>query len=130
MDFEDKDTELKNQTDQTEPQEQEQEDEYEDVCFMCHRPASKAGKMIHLAKDIHICAECMQKAMDTMNKGNVDYSKIDFSKMPNISMINLSDLQNMIPHRQRVKMKAAEQNEQRKLEKRLGVQWIPARLWI
>ncbi|MCD8361535.1 MAG: ATP-dependent Clp protease ATP-binding subunit ClpX [Lachnospiraceae bacterium] len=121
MDFEDKDTEVKEQADT-----QEQGDEYEDVCFMCHRPASKAGKMIHLTKDIHICAECMQKAMDTMNNGNVDYSKIDFSKMPNISMINLSDLQNMIPRRQRVKKKAPEQNEQPKQEKKLDIRKIPA----
>ena len=38
----------------------------------------------------------MQRTMDMMNNGNIDYSKMDFSKMPNISMINLSDLQNMI----------------------------------
>ncbi|MDE7059155.1 MAG: ClpX C4-type zinc finger protein, partial [Lachnospiraceae bacterium] len=90
-------------------EQQVEESGYEDVCFVCHRPESKAGKMIHLTKDICICSECMQKTMDMMSKGNVDYSKMDFSKMPNISMINLSDLQNMIPKRQKVKRKAAEE---------------------
>ena len=45
---------------ETGPAEHTQNDEddtqYEDVCFVCHRPESKAGKMIHLTKDISICA--------------------------------------------------------------------------
>ena len=49
---------------------------YEDVCFVCHRPESKAGKMIHLTKEISICPECMQRTMDMMSSGNVDYSKM------------------------------------------------------
>lgn len=104
-------------------EQQVEESAYEDVCFVCHRPESKAGKMIHLTKDICICSECMQKTMDMMSKGNVDYSKMDFSKMPNISMINLSDLQNMIPKRQKVKRKAA---EEKKEAKKFDVHAIPA----
>ncbi len=105
-------------------EQQAEESGYEDVCFVCHRPESKAGKMIHLTKDICICSECMQKTMDMMSKGNVDYSKMDFSKMPNISMINLSDLQNMIPKRQKVKRKAAE--EKKEAKKSLDIRAIPA----
>ena len=105
-------------------EQQVEESGYEDVCFVCHRPESKAGKMIHLTKDICICSECMQKTMDMMSKGNVDYSKMDFSKMPNISMINLSDLQNMIPKRQKVKRKAAE--EKKEAKKSLDIRAIPA----
>ena len=99
--------------------------QYEDVCFVCRRPESKAGKMIHLTKDISICAECMQRTMDMMNNGNVDYSKMDFSKMPNISMINLSDLQNMIPRRQKVKKKAPAQ-EKAEPQKKMDIRSIPA----
>ena len=105
-------------------EQQVEESGYEDVCFVCHRPESKAGKMIHLTKDICICSECMQKTMDMMSKGNVDYSKMDFSNMPNISMINLSDLQNMIPKRQKVKRKAAE--EKKEAKKSLDIRAIPA----
>ena len=97
---------------------------YEDICFVCHRPASKAGKMIHLMKDISICSECMQRTMDMMSSGNVDYSKMDFSKMPNISMINLSDLQNMIPKRQKVKRK--EPKKQEEAAKVFDIRSVPA----
>ena len=97
---------------------------YEDICFVCHRPASKAGKMIHLMKDISICSECMQRTMDMMSSGNVDYSKMNFSKMPNISMINLSDLQNMIPKRQKVKRK--EPKKQEEAAKVFDIRSVPA----
>ena len=114
---------------ETGPAEHTQNDEddtqYEDVCFVCHRPESKAGKMIHLTKDISICAECMQRTMDMMNNGNIDYSKMDFSKMPNISMINLSDLQNMMPRRQKVKKKAAAE-ETKEPQKKFDIRSIPA----
>ena len=119
MDIDNKEQELK-KTEQAESE----DNSYEDVCFVCHRPESKAGKMIHLTKDISICPECMQRTMDMMNNGNVDYSKMDFSQMPNISMINLSDLQNLIPKRQKVKKKAPENQEAPK--KSLDVRSIPA----
>lgn len=102
MDVENKNPEAEKPEEEKKPE----ETGYEDVCFVCHRPESKTGKMIHLTKDISICPECMQRTMDMMSSGNVDYSKLDFSRMPNISMINLSDLQNMIPKRQKVKKKA------------------------
>ena len=103
---------------------EEHEDEYEKICFICHRPESKAGKMIHLTPEIHICAECMQRTMDMMNNGNVDYNKMDFSRMPNISMINLSDLQNMIPKRQKVKKKNPEKEAE--AQKMFDIHAIPA----
>ena len=109
---------------ETEIHEEHPADEYEDVCFICHRPESKAGKMIHLTPEIHICAECMQRTMDMMNNGNVDYNKMDFSRMPNISMINLSDLQNMIPKRQKVKKKNPEKEAE--AQKMFDIHAIPA----
>ena len=109
---------------ETEIHEEHPADEYEDVCFICHRPESKAGKMIHLTQEIHICAECMQRTMDMMNNGNVDYNKMDFSRMPNISMINLSDLQNMIPKRQKVKKKNPEKEAE--AQKMFDIHAIPA----
>ena len=48
------------------------EEDYEKICFMCRRPESKAGKMIDLPNDIHICVECMQKSFDTMNNAPID----------------------------------------------------------
>ena len=78
----------------------EKEKEYEDVCIMCHRPESKTGKMIQLGQGICICQDCMQKTLDTIQGGTQDFSKI-----PGISMINLSDLQNLFPRQQKVKKK-------------------------
>lgn len=103
MDTDNKEQEVEKETEGT---------DYEDVCFVCHRPQSKTGRMIHLTKDICICPECMQRTMDMMSKSGMDYSKMDFSKMPNISMINLSDLQNMIPRRQKVKKKAPQTDKE------------------
>ena len=41
---------------------------YEDVCFVCRRPESKAGKMFHLPNNICICNDCMHKTMDTVTQ--------------------------------------------------------------
>ena len=115
MDIDNKEQEVEKETEGT---------DYEDVCFVCHRPQSKAGKMIHLTKDICICPECMQRTMDMMSKSGMDYSKMDFSKMPNISMINLSDLQNMIPRRQKVKKKAPQTDKEPR--KAFDIRSVPA----
>lgn len=99
-------------------QDEEKDNDYEDVCFLCHRPESKTGKLITLAKGICICSECMQKTMDTFQNGNPDFSKI-----PGLSFINLTDLQNMIPQRQKVKKKKPKEKEP---VKELDIRSIPA----
>lgn len=81
------------------------EEEYEKVCFLCRRPESKAGRMIDLPNNIHICTECMQKSFDTMSNGSFNYGDM-MTNMPNISMIDLSSLQGQIPQNQKVKKKA------------------------
>ena len=35
--------------------ENKEKDEYEDICYICRRPESVAGKMIHIPTDICIC---------------------------------------------------------------------------
>ncbi len=40
---------------------------YEAICYICRRPESKAGKMMKLPNDIDICADCMQKTLDSMS---------------------------------------------------------------
>ena len=97
---------------------EDKDNDYEDVCFLCHRPESKTGKLITLAKGICICSECMQKTMDTFQNGNQDFSKI-----PGLSFINLADLQNMIPQRQKVKKKKPKEE---KPIKELDIRSIPA----
>ncbi len=89
--------------------------DYEDVCFICRRPESKAGKMFHLPNNICVCPDCMYKTMDTVSQ--FDYqgmlntptmADINNGKgFPNISFVNLADLQGDggIPNKQKPKKK-------------------------
>lgn len=42
--------------------------EYEDVCMLCRRPESKAGRMFHLPNHICICDDCMHRTMDSVSE--------------------------------------------------------------
>ena len=53
---------------------EEHEDEYEKICFICHRPESVTGKMIDLPNHITVCPDCMQKSFDMMNNNKFDLS--------------------------------------------------------
>lgn len=96
-------------------------DEYEDICYICRRPESTAGKMISIYGGIKICTDCMQRTMDAMNSsgygmppgmsfnmndlfgapgqtpGNKENANENTNQRqtPPITMINLSDLNGM-----------------------------------
>ena len=97
--------------------------EPEKFCTLCRRSEKQAGKMIDLPNNIHICSDCMQKSFDSMNQqmssSNFNYN--DLFNMPNISMIDLSSLQNPTQH-QKVKPKKKE----KKAEPVLNLKKIPA----
>ena len=100
--------------------------EYEDVCYICRRPESVAGKMIHIQDNICICNDCMQKTFDTMNTGGfnmVDIMNMNNGKMPNISMINLADFQGGIPQSQKIKKKKPKEKKEAPV---LDIHSIPA----
>ncbi len=131
---------------------QTKDNEYEDICYLCHRTERTTGKMFKLPNGISICSDCMHKTMDTMSQ--MDYQNIlkdisinqqplqtpqektdaeeekpaeetkgkeqdniNFNRIPNISFLNLSDLQNMMgnPNKQKIKKKK-EQAEGEKTE--------------
>ena len=52
------------------------DDGYEDICFICRRPESRAGKMFKMPGNMTICADCMQKTMETV-------SQMDYQSMMN-----------------------------------------------
>ena len=80
-------------------------DDYEKVCYLCHRTESRAGKMITMPQNISICADCMQKTFDTLNNGSDDFMKMSgFPGMPGIHFMNMSDFQD-IPNKQKLKKK-------------------------
>ncbi len=101
----------------------EKQGEYEEVCFICRRPESKAGKMFKLPNHICVCNDCMHKTMDTVSQfdyqGMLNHPGMQGSNMtdlnngkgfPNISFVNLADLQGDggIPNKQKLKKKKAQ----------------------
>ncbi len=113
------DTSLSEGKDGEEIKEEQKESEYEDVCFICRRPESKAGKMFKLPNNISVCNDCMHKTMDTVSQ--FDYQGMlnnpafmdDLNKnlsgkgYPNIRFVNIADLQGEggIPNKQKIKKK-------------------------
>ena len=108
--------------------------EYEDVCFICRRPESKAGKMFKLPNNICVCNDCMHKTMETVSQ--FDYQGMlnnpqfqnnleQMSKQngfPSISFVNLADLKGDggIPNKQKLKKKKSKE------EPVLNIRDIPA----
>lgn len=126
-------------TDITEAEEIEskdsEDDEYEDICFVCRRPESKAGRMFKMPNNICVCDDCMHKTMDAVNQ--MDYQEMfndprfaDMEQMfrgggmPNIKFLNLSDLQGdgAIPNKQKIKKKKKAQD----VQPALNIKDIPA----
>ena len=116
------------------------ESDYEDVCFICRRPESKTGKMFKLPNRISVCNDCMHKTMDTVSQfdyqgmlTNPEMLNPNFSQQtpedkakgyPNISFVNLADLQGEggIPNKQKLKKKKPKNQE----EPVLNIKNIPA----
>lgn len=116
------------QTDDALDMNKDDKDGYEDICYICRRPESKAGKMIKIPNNICICRDCMQKTFDSMsgsgfNLGDFNPANMGFGNMPNISMINLSDLQGMLPKSQQIKKKKPKEKKEKPA---LDIHAIPA----
>ena len=96
----------------------------EKFCFLCRRPESKAGPMIELPNNIHVCTDCMQKSFNSMNQqfneGKFNYS--DLLNMPNVSMIDLGSFQN--PVQQPKKEKKKKKQEKPEPIRRIKVQQV------
>ena len=100
-------------------EEKDKDKEYEDICYVCRRPESKAGKMIHLPiNNICVCADCMQKSFDTMNKGGFNYS--DMMNLNQLNNLNFQELLGMpvmnsgedpIPQSQKLKKKKPKEEQ-------------------
>ena len=59
--------------------------DYEEVCILCHRPESKAGRMFHLPGHIAVCDDCMHMTMETV-------SHMDSNMFPNMGAMNMSSM--------------------------------------
>lgn len=121
------------ETQNTEKQTDHDESDYEDVCFICRRPESKAGKMFKLPNHICVCNDCMHKTMDTVSQfdyqgmlGNNPFENMgkNGKGFPNISFVNIADLQGEggIPNKQKLKKK----KEKKEGQPVLDIRNIPA----
>lgn len=93
-----------------EEKQKKDDDGYEKICYLCHRPESKAGTMISMPGGMNICHDCMQKAFDSVTNGSMDLSKLqgmtpymgfsDFGMMPPVMEV---------PKQQKIKKKKKEE---------------------
>ena len=109
----DETSEEKTKDEKTTEEDYDKDTEYEDVCFICRRPESKAGRMFKLPNHISVCSDCMHKTMDTVSQfdyqgllnstSNMNNDKKESKRFPNISFVNIADLQGDggIPNRQK-----------------------------
>lgn len=101
--------------------------EYEDICYICRRPESVAGKMIHIPNNICICNDCMQKTFDSMDK---------MGPMPGMPGMPYMDMFSMgqppqdggVPKNQRLKKKKPVQDKKKKTEEKgiFDIEHLPA----
>ena len=103
----------------------QEEKKQEKFCFLCRRPESKAGPMIELPNNIHICTDCMQKSFNSMNQqfndGKFNYA--DLMNMPNVSMIDLRSFQNPGQQPKKIHKKKKEEKAEKPV---LDLKNIPA----
>ena len=103
----------------------QEEKKQEKFCVLCRRPESKAGPMIELPNNIHICTDCMQKSFNSMNQqfndGKFNYA--DLMNMPNVSMIDLSSFQNPGQQPKKIHKKKKEEKAEKPV---LDLKNIPA----
>ncbi len=99
----------------------DKEDDYEKVCFICHRPESVAGKMMEFPNNITVCQDCLQKSFDAMSNMPTDLNKM--MNMPGVQFLNLSDLDSLFPQQPKIKKK---KKKSTKKYKKLDIKDIPA----
>lgn len=98
-----------------------EEKEYEAYCYLCRRPESVAGKLIHLPNDICVCATCMQNTFDTFNNSN---NAMQFMDLSNVDMSQFGfGGPHDIPKSQKVRKKEEKKKQQ---EPELTLHTIPA----
>ncbi len=119
------------------------DDRMERHCNICRRPERVTGTLLRIPSDVCICKDCMQRTFDSLNgmqfppndmmgfpmggfPGMMQEDDISSKSkgMPNISMINLSDLAGMMPGAQRIKKKKPK--KEKKVDPVLDIRSIPA----
>lgn len=99
--------------------------DYEDVCFICRRPESKAGKMLHIPNNICICNDCMQKTFNSMSNINMTGP---FQGMPYMDMFSggVGNVQENVPRSQKLKKKKPGTGKKKAPEGVFDIKHLPA----
>ncbi len=111
LDNEDLDKDFENQT-ESQTESHDDSDEYEKICYVCKRPESKAGKMIDMPGNAHICVDCMQRSMDSFSKfQGIPAMHITESELKDLlnnggfSNMKFDDIDRSVPKSQKIKKK-------------------------
>ena len=88
----------------------------EKSCMVCHRPESKAGKLIELPGDMYICSDCWKQGLQGMQNSGLSLGDLVQKFTPNVSMIDLSSLSGLFGGRQ-ARRKEKEQKDGAAAEK-------------
>lgn len=97
--YDDKNNNINNQ--------KKENNDYEEICYICKRPESVVGKMMHIPNNICICSDCMQKTFDAVNNSNNPYMQM-LNLPPNGGNFNGFG---EIPKSQKIKKKKTEEKE-------------------
>ena len=95
----------------------EDEQKYEDVCYMCRRPESKTGRMLHIPgmNNMCICIDCMERSFRVMDGSNyadlMQGMNIQDIFPGGLNMDDMMNMQNQIPKKQKLKKKAKDGEE-------------------
>ncbi len=98
------------------PEEENKDEDFEKVCFLCHRTESQAGKMISLPGGITVCADCMQKSFNAMDNPEIRnmLNLQNFTGMkgfPDMGMFNMDILKDAMQSQKGVKKPKKEEKK-------------------
>ena len=123
------DIDNKNADNSTDTSTTEKKDEYEKVCYVCHRTESRAGKMINMGNNIYICPDCMQRSFDAIYNSGINYDDMmkNIPGMDNIPGMNgfmSGDMNDNISQKQKIKKKNNKDDKDKKED--IDLKNIPA----
>ena len=123
------DIDNKNAHNSTDTSTTEKKDEYEKVCYVCHRTESRAGKMINMGNNIYICPDCMQRSFDAIYNSGINYDDMmknipGMGNIPGSNGFMSGDIHDNISQKQKIKKKNNKDDKDKKED--IDLKNIPA----
>ena len=123
------DIDNKNADNSTDTSTTEKKDEYEKVCYVCHRTESRAGKMINMGNNIYICPDCMQRSFDAIYNSSINYDDMmknipGMGNIPGMNGFMSGDMNDNISQKQKIKKKNNKDDKDKKED--IDLKNIPA----